>query len=297
MFKWLVACLTLLAAVSAAFCAERKDPFDEYIYHAPRLDGIVCDGDPGDWPDWLPWEGIDHQLRCSGSMCWPGDTLPGITPPTSAEDFSDGFKACWGMVEDWPVLYLLVEWIDNEFHFDPEGSWNTSDLLELWYGERLYDYDRPLSRDEALGAGSTDYVARQAFVFLVEGWGIRTYVSGQGFVEDEGQPYTTSAWQMAGPTKAYIECQVQMVEDYREPTPWEVESGATCLALTFSPAADYDPSDGSYSYMTWGLSTREYGGLSALEDIRMMFSTIAFEPADYYTAAKTSTWGEVKSVF
>ena len=41
---------------------QRKDPFDEYIYHAPLVTGITVDGHPADWGQFplLEWAPINH---------------------------------------------------------------------------------------------------------------------------------------------------------------------------------------------------------------------------------------------
>ena len=289
--------LVLVAQVvlwaSLALCGERKDPFDEYIYHAPRLDGIVCDGEPSDWPGWLRWEAIEFK-EPKGSTGWHVESGGWNYPPDGPDDFSVRFKAGWGVAESWPVLYLLLEWIDDEYLFDPEGLWNTTDALEFWYGESLYDYDRPLPQSEGWGflGLDEDYAIRWMKVLLSEGWGIRMRKS-EGYVVDEGQPRTKVASQRANETKVYIECQVQMFQSYAAGTPWQVEPGASCLAFRFAAVCDYDPSDGSFTYMPWGLFRRS----DAEQDIRIAFSTIAFEPADYYAGAGSSSWGTIKATF
>jgi hypothetical protein len=123
------------------------------------------------------------------------------------------------------------------------------------------------------------------------------YTSPKGFVVDEGQPYTTSGSHKVSENKACMECQVQMFQSYVEGTPWQVDPGLSCLAFTFSGACDYDPGDGSFTYLTWGLSNRSDGSTAFIYDIRMAFSTIAFEPGDYCTMAEKTTWGAIKSGF
>jgi hypothetical protein len=287
----LLVVLTVLAVSSAAFSGERKDPFDEYIYHAPQLSGIVCDGDPSDWPQWLPWEPIDHMWECDRNCCWLTDWN---CPPSGPNDFAARFKAAWGMVEDWPLLYLLVEWMDDEFHFDPEGSWNTTDMLMFAYGETLYDYDGALSENDGWRVGfghDLDYATRCMQVRAAEGWGIRV-ASGLDLVVDESQPLAKARWQRASASEMYLECQVQMFQNYVERTPWQVAPGNTCLAFSFIQVADYDPRDGSFTYLTWGRFEPCWH-----YDIRVAFSTIAFEPGEYYAAVSHTTWGSIKRTF
>jgi len=291
MLRWLVACLTLLAAVSAAFCGERKEPFDEYIYHAPQLDGIVCDGDPSDWPEWLPWEAIDHQWECDRSCCWPTDWN---RPPTGPDDISARFRAGWSLIENWPVLYLLVEWHDDEFHLDPEGAWNTTDMLMLALGENLYDYDQPLYEEDGwrlCWGQDSDCSTRCMEVRPSEESGVRITM-GPTLVSDENQPLTKAAWRRTEESGAYVECQVQLFKDYGARTAWQLTPGASCLAFSFGEVADYDPGDGSFTYLTWGRFEPCWH-----YDIRVAFSTIAFEPADYWVAVESTTWGAIKSGF
>ena len=287
--------LSLFLAVSVVFSGERKDPFDEYIYHAPQLTGIVCDGNPSDWPELLPWEPLDFK-KAKGNMDWPTQTGGWNYPPDGPEDFSVQFRAGWRMIEDWPVLYLLVEWIDDEFHFDPQGSWNTTDALQFWYGETLYDYDSALPHSEDWGwyGRNEDYAIRGMEVRLAEDWGIRMYrLSEQAYVVDENQSHTKVADQRISNTQAYIECQVQMFQDYRTGTPWQMEPGVSYLAFAFRGACDYDPGDGSFTFLTWYHSF----SWSWDEDIRAAFSTIAFERENYYTTVKSSSWGAIKNSF
>jgi len=293
--RWVLLMLFLLAR-SIALCGERKDPFSEDIYHAPRLDGIVCDGDPGEWPEWLPWEAIDHFAVGCGSYCFSVECGGWNYAPEGPEDLSVRFKAGWGFTQDWPVLQLLVEWIDDEFHFDPEGTWNITDELQFAYGETLYDYEVPLSIDTGwsrLYGLNDDYAIRSMTVRLAEDWGIRILKESEGYVADQNQPLTRARWEAAEVTKRYVECQVQMFQNYLAGTPWEVEVGVSCLALHFKGVSDYDPGDLSFTYLAWGWPDCAEVDL----DIRTSLGTIAFEPADYYAAVKTSTWGKVKSVF
>ena len=181
----------LFLAVSGVSSGKRKDPFDEYIYHAPQLTGIVCDGDPSDWPEWLPWEFLDFK-EAKANESWVGWN----SPPTGPKDFSVQFKAGWGKMGDWPILYLLVEWIDDEFHFDPQGAWNTTDALQFRYGETLYDYDSPLPHSEGWAwLGQNDnYAIRGMEVPLAGDWGIRMCKpSEQAYVVDTNQPHTKVA--------------------------------------------------------------------------------------------------------
>ena len=62
---------------------QRKDPFDEYIYHAPYLTGIVADGDPSDWDKYplLEWAAVDHWCEGSGQEGWIYGGRLSRTPP------------------------------------------------------------------------------------------------------------------------------------------------------------------------------------------------------------------------
>ena len=261
---------------------QRKDPFDPYIYHAPQLADIMVDGDPSDWEQYglLEWARIDHWCEGTGQESWPTGAGGWNAPVCGAQDLGARFKAGWGYVDEWPVLYLLVEWIDDDMEFNPEGYWNTSDALWFWYGETLYDYgahmpeydyDIPV-RWHALTGKDEDYTCRQQQVYLIPDWGSRMYTP-RGHVQDKNQPHSTAGYVQVSHTKVYVEAQTQLFGDYSAKSPWTVIPGKTCLAIGIG-VFDYDPSDGGFTYLTWGLSNR----LPMMkEDVRVVMSTVGFE--------------------
>ena len=269
---------------------ERKDPFDEYIYHAPMLEGIYPDVDFSDWAPYplLEWAGPIYSTISAGQG----------PPPDSEDDYSVRFKLGWGYMEDWPVMFMAFEIVDDDQHWDPEGSWNTMDVIQFWYAEHMYDYSAPVTTaDIDADYGYKGY--RQMNIFGIEGWGIRMNACShldpaQNYCLDEdGQPYTIGDQSMAG-NSVFAEASVQLFDSYEEYIPWVITPGETCLGLGFSGCNDYD-ADESFSYMTWGQSERD----GQAEDTRIRHSTIGFE--DTYNvlfgvdAVEATTWGAIKS--
>lgn len=250
---------------------QRKDPFDAYIYHAPRLEGIAVDGDPSDWDRYplLEWAPIKHFCEGTRQLSWPREAEGWNDAPHSGQDVSARFKAGWGVVHDWPVLYLLVEWVDDEFCFEAEAGWNASDAFDFWYGETLYDADQPVSCLDPRQDRQ-----RQLRALGLPDWGLRAQMRSPQWLRVDGrQPHTRGAFQYVSQTKAYLECQVQLFEDYEQAIPWEVTPGLSCLAFGIAGFCDYDPHDQSFTYLTWGLSNRR----GQEDDIRVKHSTIALE--------------------
>lgn len=265
---------TFVNGTPAATC-QRKDAFDPYVYHAPLVIGInVEDGSLNDWSPYpeLEWAPINHFCEGSGQEAWPLDAGGWNSPPVDSGDWVR-FKAAWGYCEDWPVLYLLVEWTDDEFVSVPEPAWNTADGLQLLVNEALYDYEGPVSESAVSesGAGTRGYAA-----YMDSACGLR--VSGPVYRElpmpvvPDQEPYSLGAFYQVSDRKAYLEWQVQLFESYDEYRPWWITPGASCLAATFY-ASDVDSRDSSLTYLTWGLANREGGE----EDARVGFSTIGFE--------------------
>ena len=157
---------------------QRKDPFDEYIYHAPQLSGITVDGDPSDWDRYplLEWAPINHFCEGTNQESWKSENGGWNQPSSGLEDIAVQFKAGWGIADGFPVLYVLAEWIDDSFHWEPGAAWNKTDILELTYGETLYDSDGSVDVWWPLGGGGgPDFIAREMNLYLVEGWGIWLY--------------------------------------------------------------------------------------------------------------------------
>jgi hypothetical protein len=91
---------------------------------------MQIDGDPSDWDQYplLQWAPIDRWIQAGGGREWGIPSPEWNLPPNSPEDLSARFKAGWGMIGGRPVLYLLVEWIDDEFGFDLKTSRSCSCL-------------------------------------------------------------------------------------------------------------------------------------------------------------------------
>lgn len=277
---------------------ERKDPFDEYIYHAPLVTGINLE-DNCSFADWAPYS----QLQWAGPMYSAISQACGPAP-TSDADYSARFKLAWGYVEDWPVLYIAAELIDSDQAWDPMGSWNTMDVVQFWYSEHYYDYDAPITLQNI----ADDYgllARRQMNIFGIEGFGIRMNECGKimdpppspDYCIDPNQPYTIGDQRMTG-DQIFVEAQVQLFYSYESYLPWVVTPGETCLGIGFSGFNDFDPNTetegNNFSYMTWGQSVR------GSEDARVMISTVGFE--DTYdkvfgTGVESTTWGAIKSAF
>lgn len=308
--------LSVLFTVSVAFSqqtafnktdnatCQRKDPFDEYIYHAPYLTGIVADGDPSDWDKYplLEWTAVDHWCEGTGQEGWIKTEDSGWNhAPSGPEDCSIRFKAGWGIVNDWPVLYQLVEWVDDDFDFNPGAKWNATDIHLFWVGETMYDSDVPLAGWDTHTGKDNDYAMRQIALYLVEGWGIRIWLpekdeNGDNHWLDPKQPYSVGESSFESDTKAYAELQLQLFQDYVSEEPWLVDPGYSCLAYSIGGGNDFD-NDGTFSYFTWGLSNRGFDA----EDMRVRFSTIGFERSYEelfgLSAVESSTWGAIKNSF
>ena len=294
---------TAFNQTGSATC-ERKDPFDEYIYHTPFVNGMVVDGDLSDWARYglLEWAPINHYCEGTGQEGWPISAGGWNYPPDDPDDFSAQFKAAWGRERSWPVLYLLVDITDDEIGFDGL-NWEF-DALQMWYSERLYDYDETVSvsdlwpdwRQMNVWFGAPDGY-QGIYVFLFDGSGY--------FRDEENQPYSRAVVSRDAPNHCYIEISLQMFESYAQGKRWRVIPGRSCLALGISGANDRD-SDGSFTYLTWGLCNQTHGWSSD------MHSTFGFErnyaqlfgPANPAAkalaspgAAQPSTWGQVKSLF
>jgi len=292
-------------ATETATC-EIKDGFDEYIYHAPLVTDIVADGSPNDWDKYpmIEWAMIDHWCEGTGQELWKVENGGWNYPIDGPEDFATKFIAAWGYVDDWPVLWILLDWIDDDIDFNPEGSWNTTDFFQYWYSEGFYDLDAPMSQ--------ADYNAdcawrrRQMNMYSVPGWGIRLnactaamHGEDASYCVDPNQEKSVGEFWQDASNHCWMEPQTQLFDDYCAGTPWIVLEGYTCLGLGISGANDFDPGDGTYSYITWGLSNRDPG---TDVDFRWMHSTIGFE-ADYTTlfgvepAVESTTWGAIKNAF
>jgi hypothetical protein len=270
----------------------RNDMFDEYIYHAPLVTGIVPDADGSDWDAYpaLEWASPIYSAISEGQG----------PPPDSDEDYSCRFKLAWTYEEDWPCLLMIMEIIDDDQWWDPEGSWNTMDVVQFWYSEHMYDYDVPIPQaqmDEDYGYKTY----RQMNVFGIPGWGIRMNACSHldppesYCLDEENQPLTLGDQTMEG-NHVWMEARVQLFDSYENYTPWSVIPGESCLGLGFSGCNDYD-GDESFSYMTWGQSYRDIQA----EQIQNKHSTIAFE-REYAVlfgpeAVEASTWGTIKTAF
>jgi hypothetical protein len=268
------------------------------------VSGITADGDPSDWDAYplLEWAPIDHYCEGSGQEGWPTEAGGWNYPVNSDEDFHTRMKCAWQEVEGFPCLLILIEWVDDEFHFFPPeegGSWDNTDVLQFWYAETLYDQPNAEGWGILNGVGG-DYQSRQMNVYLIEGWGIRVYAAAgtdpTPYQIDPKQPYSVGEFEMETSTKAYLECQVQMFDNYMSGDPWLVDPGYSCLSLGISGCNDYDNYDGSFSYITWGLSNRDTGG-----DIRVQLSLIGFEKSydELFgsESVESDTWGAIKSTF
>ena len=103
---------------------------------------------------------------------------------------------------------------------------------------------------------------------------------------------------MVSDTKAYLECQLMMFQNYEMGVPWSIVPGTSCLGVWMA-VCEYDD-DGSFSFLTWGLFNHEGVGYDG-HDGRVMMSTIGFERSyeEMFgaTAVERSTWGQIKVQF
>ena len=281
-----------------------KDPFDGYLYHAPMLpsDAIVIDGDAADWDQFpgLEWAYIDGFCRGDGQEAWSTDDGGWNSPPVDADDFQGRFKAAWTWKDDFPVLLMVMDWIDDSFFWAPGAAWDKTDMFQYWYAESFYDMAGPYAGSHLTGTDG-DYAMRQMNVYLVEGWGIRLYKSeandeGSNYWLDPQQPLSFGEIGTPVGNSTTLECQTQMFQSYLDGTAWLVEPGYSCLAIGIAGACDYDD-DESFTYWTWGNSNRA----AFNDDRRTGLSLIGFEKSydEMFggAAVESSTWGAVKSAF
>ncbi|RPH99091.1 MAG: T9SS C-terminal target domain-containing protein [Calditrichaeota bacterium] len=109
-------------------------PATVYAYKTPTIP--VIDGNDSDWQD-IPWTQAFYNDRD-----FNGDGLPDPLP--DERDFVGRFKAAW--MDGSSVLYLLLEFIDDEFVFDESISWYQTDGVEIRID--------PLNEDKAGEPGS-----------------------------------------------------------------------------------------------------------------------------------------------
>jgi hypothetical protein len=207
------------------------------------------------------------------------------------------------MKEEFPVWLILIDWTDDEFDWCALGegcSWNNTDIFQCWYVTQAYDLTAPMTTTQ-LNEEYGFWAWQQINVFGIPGFGCRFNgcADGTAYCADEAnQPYSVGEFEQISNTKANVEVAVQLFDTYAAGEPWIVTPGESNLAIGIGGCNDYDPSDGSFTYMTWGFSHRD----NDANDFRTRMSTVGFEKSYNQLffgqdAVEGTTWGAIKSAF